>query len=252
MAVTDKAIEKLKDMIVSGELRPGDRLPPEKELGERLGLSRNSLREAVKALALIRVLDVRQGDGTYVTSLKPDLLLEALSFVVDLHQDDSVLELLHVRRILEPAAVELAASRLDGATLERLHELVEAAEQARDVDELVAHDSEFHSVINQASGNEYLARLLAGMSSDTARARIWRGITQAQAVSRTIAEHRAIVEALGAGDADVARSWATVHVAGVELWVRRAAELSGTTRHRVAPSPSVSSQTSPMPDSTPE
>ena len=75
MAVTDEAILKIKDMIVSGELGPGDRLPPEKELSERLGLSRSSMREAVKALEVIRVLDVRRGDGTYVTSLEPRLLL---------------------------------------------------------------------------------------------------------------------------------------------------------------------------------
>src|SRR5690625_6072066 len=98
-------------MIVSGELGPGQRLPPEKELSERLGLSRNSLREAVKSLAVIGVLDVRRGDGTYVTSLRPELLLEAMSFVVDLHQDASVLEIFAVRRILEPAAAELAVDR---------------------------------------------------------------------------------------------------------------------------------------------
>ena len=67
MAVTDDAITAIREMIISGELNPGDRLPPETQLSERLGLSRNSLREAVKALALIRVLDVRQGDGTFVT-----------------------------------------------------------------------------------------------------------------------------------------------------------------------------------------
>ena len=64
MAVTDDAILRVKEMIVSGELKPGDRLPREADLAERLGLSRNSLREAVKALSLVRVLDVRQGDGT--------------------------------------------------------------------------------------------------------------------------------------------------------------------------------------------
>ena len=119
MAVTDEAILKIKEMIVSGELAPGDRLPPEKELSESLGLSRNSLREAVKALELIRVLDVRRGDGTYVTSLEPSLLLEALSFVADIHQDASVLELFEVRRILEPAAAALAAAS-PGARLVQL------------------------------------------------------------------------------------------------------------------------------------
>src|SRR5690349_10390225 len=117
MAVTDEAILKIKDMIVSGKLHPGDRLPPEKELSEELGLSRSSLREAVKALEVIRVLDVRRGDGTYVTSLEPALLLEAMSFVVDLHGDTSILEIFAVRRILEPAATALAADTIDEDTI---------------------------------------------------------------------------------------------------------------------------------------
>src|SRR5690625_4801358 len=100
-------------MILSGELKPGSRLPPEKELSERLGLSRNSLREAVKALEVVRVLDVRRGDGTYVTSLEPGLLMEAVAFVVDLHHDDSVLDFLAVRRLLEPSAAALATAHLD-------------------------------------------------------------------------------------------------------------------------------------------
>ncbi|HYS36647.1 MAG TPA: GntR family transcriptional regulator, partial [Pseudonocardiaceae bacterium] len=79
MAITDEAIEKIKEMIVTGALHPGDRLPREADLAERLGLSRNSLREAVKALSLIHVLDVRQGDGTYVTSLEPSVLLDAMA-----------------------------------------------------------------------------------------------------------------------------------------------------------------------------
>lgn len=109
MAVTDEAIEKIREMIISGQLRPGDRLPKEDELASLLGLSRSSLREAVRALSLVRILDVRQGDGTYVTSLKPELLLDAVSFVVDFHHDDSVLSFLEVRRMLEPQATAVVA-----------------------------------------------------------------------------------------------------------------------------------------------
>ncbi|MGN0148213.1 MAG: FadR/GntR family transcriptional regulator, partial [Arthrobacter koreensis] len=112
MAVTDEAITKIKAMLISGELKAGDRVPPEKELSERLGLSRSSLREAVKALELARVLDVRRGDGTYVTSLEPAILMETMSFVVDLHQERAAAELLEVRRILEPGSASLAARRI--------------------------------------------------------------------------------------------------------------------------------------------
>jgi GntR family transcriptional repressor for pyruvate dehydrogenase complex len=220
MAVTDEAIEKIKEMIVSGALRPGDRLPKESELAAELGLSRNSLREAVRALSLIRILDVRQGDGTYVTSLDPQLLLEALSFVVDFHRDDTVLEFLAVRRILEPAATAMAATRIPEEELEALQGKLDALGPQPSVEELVASDLEFHRGIVAASGNSVLCSLLDGLSGPTTRARVWRGLTQEDAVSRTLLEHRAILGALRDRDAEAARSWATVHVASVEQWLR--------------------------------
>ncbi|MBD0419614.1 FadR family transcriptional regulator [Streptomyces sp. TRM S81-3] len=220
MAVTDEAIEKIKAMIVSGALRPGDRLPKESELAAELGLSRNSLREAVRALSLTRILDVRQGDGTYVSSLDPQLLLEALSFVVDFHRDDTVLEFLAVRRILEPAATALAASRISEAQLDELDARLDALGDEPSVEELVACDLEFHRGIVRNSGNSVLCSLLDGLSGPTTRARVWRGLTQRDAVGRTLHEHRAILGALRDRDAEAARSWATVHIASVEQWLR--------------------------------
>ncbi len=220
MAVTDEAIERIKGMIVSGALRPGDRLPKESVLAAELGLSRNSLREAVRALSLIRILDVRQGDGTYVTSLDPQLLLEAVSFVVDFHRDDTVLEFLAVRRILEPAATAMACGLLDDATLDALDEQLGALGDAPSVEELVAADLEFHRAIVRGAGNSVLCSLLDGLSGPTTRARVWRGLTQEDAISRTLHEHRAILGALRARDAEAARSWATVHIASVEQWLR--------------------------------
>ncbi|MGI5351268.1 FadR/GntR family transcriptional regulator [Streptomyces sp. CA-250714] len=220
MAVTDEAIEKIKSMIVSGALAPGDRLPRESELATELGLSRNSLREAVRALSLIRVLDVRQGDGTYVTSLDPKPLLEAMSFVVDFHRDDTVLEFLAVRRILEPAATALAATRIAVAELDALESGLDALGPEPSVEELVAADLEFHHRIVAACGNSVLCSLLDGLAGPTTRARIWRGLTQQESVSRTLEEHRQILAALRARDPEAARSWSTVHIAGVEQWLR--------------------------------
>ena len=222
MAVTDEAILKIKDMILSGELKPGDRLSPEKELSDLLGLSRSSLREAVKALEIIRVLDVRRGDGTYVTSLEPGLLLEAMAFVVDIHQDSSVLELFEVRRILEPSAAALAAARITSEDVARLRGLVTDVGEHTSIDDLVSHDMQFHRLISELSGNSYLASLVDGLSGKTLRARVWRGLTQEHAVERTLAEHHAIVDALASGDVELVRSQVTVHISGVEQWLRRA------------------------------
>ncbi|QDY76001.1 FadR/GntR family transcriptional regulator [Streptomyces qinzhouensis] len=222
MAVTDDAIEKIKDMIVSGELRPGDRLPRESELAAGLGLSRNSLREAVRALSLIRILDVRQGDGTYVSSLDARILLEALSFVADCHRDDTVLEFLAVRRILEPAATGLAAGRIPGTALAELVAQTEALGPEPSVDDLVEADLAFHRGIVRWSGNSVLCALLDGLSGPATRARIWRGLTREGAIGTTLDEHRAILGALRDGDAEAARSWATVHIASVERWLRSA------------------------------
>ena len=223
MAVTDEAILKIKNMILDGRLRPGDRLPPEKELSESLGLSRSSLREAVKALEIIRVLDVRRGDGTFVTSLEPGLLLEAMSFVVDLHEDASVLELFAVRRILEPAAAAMATVKATDADAARLRALVDGLSAGTSIDGLVEHDVAFHHGIAELAGNGYLTSLLDSLSGGTMRARVWRGLTQQNVVSRTLAEHAAIVDALASGDAELARARAAVHIAGVEDWLRRAA-----------------------------
>jgi DNA-binding FadR family transcriptional regulator len=222
VAVTDEAIEKIKAMITSGDLRAGDRLPREVDLAAQLGLSRSSLREAVRALSLVNILDVRRGDGTYVTSLDPNLLLEALSFTADFHRDDTVLEFLRVRRILEPAATAMAAARITADEAEGLHALLDSLGPNPEAGALVGNDLEFHRRIAACSGSGVLCSLLETLSGPTTRARVWRGLTQAGGKDRTIAEHPTILEALAAHEPEVARSWATVHIAGVEQWLASA------------------------------
>jgi DNA-binding FadR family transcriptional regulator len=222
MALTDEAIERIKEMIVSGDLRPGDRLPNEADLAGRLGLSRNSLREAVRALSLMRVLDVRQGDGTYVTSLRPELLLDAVAFVADFHRDDSLLHMLQVRRIIEPAASAMAALAMTDEAIAELGALLDALDEDADIEQLIATDLEFHRRIAAGSGNPVLASLVDSLSAPTVRARMWRGLTQAGAAARTHEQHHAIHRAIAAREPEVARAWAAVHIAGVEEWLRQA------------------------------
>ncbi|HET8599962.1 MAG TPA: FCD domain-containing protein, partial [Segeticoccus sp.] len=135
-----------------------------------------------------------------------------------------VLHFLEVRRILEPAATAMAATAMPEDEIAALQDLLDKVENDPSVDDLVASDIEFHQRIAQGAGNPVLCSLIDSLSGSTQRARIWRGLTQTGAVDRTIAEHRAICDAIAAHQPDVARAWATVHVAGVELWLRQALE----------------------------
>ena len=219
--VTDAAIEAIRRLIISGELPPGARLPAEAELAQELGMSRGTVREAVRALVTARVLDVRRGDGTYVTSLRPELLLQGIGFVVDLIQDEWSLELIELRRILEPAATALAATRATEAELKEIGAALEDMRTARDQEELVQHDARFHALVGAASGNRSLASMLEGLSSRSIRARVWRGIIDEDATRQTLAEHERIFAALQARDEALSSAAALTHVATSETWLRR-------------------------------
>ncbi|MEU7558392.1 FadR/GntR family transcriptional regulator [Streptomyces eurythermus] len=223
MSLTDRAIERIRELIRTGVLPPGSKLPPEPDLAAQLGLSRNLAREAVKALAVARVLEVRRGDGTYVTSLQPSLLLEGLGGAVELLQGDAAAlrDLMEVRRLLEPVATALAATRISDDQLAEVESHLDAMRQARDdIERLTAHDAAFHRAVISAAGNETLLTILEGISGRTLRARIWRGLVDDQAAARTLAEHEAIFRALSARDTVLGQATALLHVSNTERSLR--------------------------------
>jgi GntR family transcriptional regulator, transcriptional repressor for pyruvate dehydrogenase complex len=222
MSLTGKVIAEIRELIRTGELQPGSKLPPEQELAVRLGVGRNLLREAVQVLAAARVLEVRRGNGTYVTTLEPRLLLEGLGNAVELIRgDNDLLELTEVRRLFEPVATALAAVRITPERLLRVHAHLEAMhEAANDVEQLNQHDAAFHREVIAATENETLTALLDGISSRTVRSRVWRGLVDADAAGRTLADHQEIYTALAAGDAALAQAAALMHVHNTERWLR--------------------------------
>jgi len=221
MSLTDKAMTRLRELIQSGELPPGSRLPPEQQLASELGVGRNIMREAVRALVAARVLEVRRGNGTFVTSLEPRLLLEGISGAVELLRGDTMLELTEVRRLFETAATGLAATRITPQRLAEVKGHLEAMRAAADDVELLnQHDAAFHRAVVAATGNETLSTVLEGISSRTLRARVWRGLVDADAADRTLREHEAIYLALAAGDAIQAQAAALMHITTTETWLR--------------------------------
>jgi GntR family transcriptional repressor for pyruvate dehydrogenase complex len=223
-AVTDQAIAKIKDLIMSGEFAAGARLPKEHDLAQRLGLSRNSLREAVRALTLIGVLEPRVGDGTYVTSLEPELLLTGMGFISDLLTGTTLLELHHVRRILEPVATEMAATRLDEAGFVALERCLADMDAAETTQAFIAADTEFHRIIVAASGNSTLASLIQNLSGGTLRARLWRSVTEQNAIEMTKRRHWDIYHALRDRDGERARAADLIHLSEGVQWLRQLIE----------------------------
>jgi GntR family transcriptional repressor for pyruvate dehydrogenase complex len=219
---TDVVIQGIKQMLTHGELGPGSRLPVEKDLAARLGVSRGSLREGVRALAALGVLETRQGDGTYVTSLDPTKLLSPLGFLADLQQPAHAEDLLAVRRVLEAESAALAATRLTEAELGELDRVLGVVERIlendpdMDLGAFIDADTEFHRIIARASGNPPLAAIIDTLVGRTFRARLWRAISHRGSVREAQAEHRAILDELTRRDPERARIRMEVHLLGVE------------------------------------
>jgi GntR family transcriptional regulator, transcriptional repressor for pyruvate dehydrogenase complex len=224
--LTEAAIRQIREMIATGALAPGAKLSPEAELAGELGASRNTVREAVRGLVTAGVLDVRRGDGTYVTSLRPEQLLDGIGAAAELMAEGFSLELVQVRRILEPAATALAALRIDEDTLTDLEMLLNRMRSAESQEVLVQADSDFHAVVAAASGNSTLASMLGGVSTRTMRSRIWRGVIEENAKAQTIAQHAEILRALRDGDPTLCEAAALVHVATTEASLRRMIDIS--------------------------
>ncbi|GCE76082.1 FadR/GntR family transcriptional regulator [Cellulomonas biazotea] len=218
MSRSEDVVDGIKQMILDGLLGPGDRLPAEKDLAGTLGVSRGSLREGVRALGTLGILDSRHGDGTYVTTLDPARLLAPVSFVADLQHDA---EFHAVRRLLETEAAGLAALRIDETDVQAARAALAEAACAISVvpvdhERLADADVAFHSVIARASGNSVLAALIDGIAGRTSRRRIRASEHDDGLEDRTFVEHEAILAALVARDPDRARLRMATHLLGLE------------------------------------
>jgi GntR family transcriptional repressor for pyruvate dehydrogenase complex len=219
VGVTSRVVDSIRAMISSGELVPGDRLPPEHELAEQLGVSRGSLREAVRALSQIKVLDVRRGDGTYVTSLAPSELLSGLAFAVELLQSHGLEEVLEVRQLLLPPAAALAAQRVTQEQIAEMHLVVAQLEAATDSDEIAGLHRRFQALVGDATGNETLSSMLRVLQlrGENVR-RAWLS-SDPEMRDVALAHQRMLLDALERRDSDMARSIAAVQVDQRRRWI---------------------------------
>jgi len=212
----DVAEEVLRAVAV-GTIGAGDRLPNERELAERCDVSRATVREAILALELGGVVEVRPGSGTYLTGLGvPSANLVAPTV------DSSPRELLHARQIIEPAVVQLCSMRIRAADLTRLERLVDQAQEESEsagpgrLDQFVALSLAFHRELAACCGNSVLAGLTSHLVN-AAEHPMWAlidGIVVRNPETRTcqLAEHRAILRAIAGGNGAAAVAAMTTHL----------------------------------------
>jgi len=201
--VANDAIDRIKSMIVRGELRAHDRLPPERELAERLSLSRPTLREAIRALIAMNILESRHGDGTFVTSLDPELLAEPMDFLLYI-DEHSIVHLFEARQTLETKLTRLAAARASQQDLDALDDLSrDYYTNLDDFEECSRIDIEFHRRVAVAARNPILASLLASIRVLGQESR--RRTGQSRPIREVAAaDHESISGALRHRDADTA------------------------------------------------
>ncbi|MFF3455853.1 FadR/GntR family transcriptional regulator [Streptomyces sp. NPDC002730] len=199
-ALSDQVIAQLRNQITSGEWPVGSRIPTEPELVEQLGVARNTVREAVRALAHNGLLDIRQGSGTYVVATS-----ELAGVMHRRFADANPRHIAELRSTLESSAAKLAAERRTQRDLKQLDTLLARREEAwatGDAEQFVAADATFHQAVVAASHNEVLTEIYADLGDllrDWLRDDIGRELRPENHM-----DHARMVEAIRAGDGDAA------------------------------------------------
>ena len=202
---------QLTTLIAGGTFPAGSRLPPERQLAESLGVGRSAVREALAALEILGLVQVRPGSGTYLRDSMSELLPTTLSWGLMLSADHTA-QLSEVRTGLEVQAAVLAASRGDAEVLAVLHADLAAMEAATDdLPAFIEADAAFHLHLAQAAGNAVMADLLRTTRS---LLRVWseRRLQTSEQALTACREHRAVLDAVAANDATAAAAAMSSHM----------------------------------------
>lgn len=221
----NKIVNSLLTLIKEKQLQPGDKLPPERELAAMMNVGRPSLRSALRALAVMNIVEIHPGSGTYVSSLEPEKLVERLDFVFSL-DDSSILQLLDARRTVELRTVALAATYITAdeiaelkSFLAEMHGLAASKHSLASM-ELEEIDREFHKLIAVASRNPILHRFVSVVNQMAAESRR-RTFNIYGATEETLEDHQTIIDALEGHDPDLAQEAMLRHLANAEKHLRQ-------------------------------
>lgn len=204
-----RVARRIAELISSGEVKPGEKLPSERDLAEMLQVSRPSVREAMIALEVSGLIEVRTGSGIYVSEQGPDLPA--------MFADEGVgpFEILEMRLLVEPEACALAAERITPAQLRELRSQFEAMQKANGTPDMETHDGAFHRLIAAATENTAIEKTVAWLWALRQQSELSRGFHRLileEGTYPVLDEHERILEAMESGDPEAARQAMRAHL----------------------------------------
>lgn len=220
--VTDVVYRQLVSLIATGRLKPGEKLPSERAMASEMGVSRQSIREAIHRARAEGLLEVRQGGGTFVISSLKANLKPPLSILLE-GQAENIFEFLEIRRLLEAWCAEKAAAQATRQDLKKMKELLGRMSEVRPPEDAWEKaDLEFHSAIAAATHNVIAMHLMKGLEeSFHAYFRMKQFTTRSEAKEDLLKQHREIFEAIRKGDGAMARERMVEHLDYVREMIRR-------------------------------
>jgi GntR family transcriptional repressor for pyruvate dehydrogenase complex len=206
----ERVVERLEEFIREEELRPGDRLATERELATRLGVSRTSIRQALTALRVRGVIEVRHGDGIYLVRPTADLVQALAQGLIDSHAHLPAIN--EVREVLEPRAARLAARRRDGENVDAMRRALDTMRAEIDRGEPgLEGDAAFHRELIGAAHNEVLTVVFENLAPGLGQS-AQASLVRPGQPERSLMEHEQIFQAIAAGDEEGAELAMRLHV----------------------------------------
>ncbi len=212
--ISEEIADQIRRLIASGEFQPGDRLPPEREMADTLQVSRNSVRDALRTLEVMGIVERRHGDGIYVSCITPETLVAPLASILATKKN-LVAELMDARRLLEPPVARCAAARATSEDIRELEHLLEAQSARMEAgNPAFEEQNAFHHALARVTRNEIVVLVVNHIIDLLRESRSSWSLSRAQ---RSVAGHRKLLEAIKSKDPDRAFEAMLEHLDELEV-----------------------------------
>lgn len=216
LSVPEEIIENVKEKIISGELNPGDKLPPETKLAEMFGVGRGTIREAMKVMFYLGLIDRNSSRNTFVSkTAREKVLIRDFLDRFEGHRD--ALEMIEVRRIIEPEAAALAAERREDHVIEKLEKEYKIMSSNTDnLEVFIDHDTQFHQCIFSGTGNHIIIDLMLSINNALRSAQSSVLHKSMTIKPRSLEYHKDLLDSIKSGDSKRARKIMLDHILDIE------------------------------------